>query len=146
MGLKILQIGDALVKLKYPFGGFLDGIRMWSPELSAGPRRVIGPAVTVKMVEVSNTNAPKPSKHFADHNQPGKIMYIQQPKGLYSACWGGLMSTRAKFLGAGGVVVDGRVRDVGEHREFDFPASDIEPLERCLANVFLRYLHEILPF
>jgi len=31
------------------------------------------------------------------------------------------MSTRAKFLGAKGVVVDGNVRDLGEHREMGFP-------------------------
>ncbi|KAH7131143.1 ribonuclease E inhibitor RraA/Dimethylmenaquinone methyltransferase [Dactylonectria macrodidyma] len=115
------DIGDALVKLKYPFGGFLDGIRMRSPAHSAGQPRIMGPAVTVKMVEMSNVEAPKPAAHFADCNETGKIMYIQQPKGLYAACWGGLMSTRAQHLGAKGVIVDGRVRDLNEHREMGFP-------------------------
>ncbi|KAH6683520.1 ribonuclease E inhibitor RraA/Dimethylmenaquinone methyltransferase [Plectosphaerella plurivora] len=109
------DIGDALVKLRYPHGGFLDGIRMRSPG------RIVGPAVTVKMVLSSDATSPSPPKHFADCNHPGKIMYIQQPKGLESACWGGLMSTRAKFLGANGVVVDGRIRDISEHREKEFP-------------------------
>lgn len=85
----------------------------------------MGPAVTVKMVEMSDTSAPKPSQHFVDFNEAGKIMYIQQPKGLYSACWGGLMSTRAHYLGAQGVIVDGRVRDVGEHQELKFPVSEV---------------------
>jgi len=31
------------------------------------------------------------------------------------------MTTRAKYLGARGVVVDGNVRDLGEHREMGFP-------------------------
>ncbi|KAM0190721.1 hypothetical protein ACHAPI_009247 [Fusarium lateritium] len=115
------DIGDALVKLKYPYGGFLDGIHMWSPDMRSGPAKIIGPAVTVKMVEASNTTSPKPPRHFADYNRPNSIMYIQQPKGLYSACWGGLMSTRAKYIGAGGVIVDGRVRDLGEHQEMNFP-------------------------
>ncbi|KAJ9130518.1 RraA-like protein [Pleurostoma richardsiae] len=115
------DIGDALVKLKYPFGGFLDGITMWSPHRRAGSSSIMGPAVTVKMVEMSASHAPKPSVHFADCNEPGKIMYIQQPRGLYSACWGGLMTTRARHLGALGVVVDGRIRDIGEHREMEFP-------------------------
>lgn len=118
-----MQIGDALVKLKYPYGGFLDGINMWSPQMRSGPAKIMGPALTVKMVEMSNKTAPKPPRHFADCNEAGKIMYIQQPKGLYSACWGGLMSTRAKHLGAGGVVVDGRVRDIGEHQEMEFPVG-----------------------
>jgi regulator of RNase E activity RraA len=34
-----------------------------------------------------------------------------------SACWGGLMSTRAKKLGAAGVVIDGRFRDLAGHQE-----------------------------
>ncbi|KAI0387232.1 ribonuclease E inhibitor RraA/Dimethylmenaquinone methyltransferase [Hypomontagnella monticulosa] len=115
------DIGDALVKLKHPLGGFLDGITMWSPERRGGQSKMFGPAITVKMVEASDRLAPSPPKHFADFNEPGKVMYVQQPKGLYSACWGGLMSTRANYLGASGVVIDGRVRDVNEHRELGFP-------------------------
>ncbi|KAF4124317.1 Demethylmenaquinone methyltransferase [Geosmithia morbida] len=115
------DIGDALVKLKYPYGGFLDGLSMWSPEQRTGTTKILGPAVTVKMVPASDTASPKPAEHFADCNEAGKVMYIQQPREMYSACWGGLMSTRAKYLGAAGVVVDGRVRDVGEHQEMGFP-------------------------
>ncbi|KAL4811841.1 ribonuclease E inhibitor RraA/Dimethylmenaquinone methyltransferase [Aspergillus spinulosporus] len=120
------DIGDALTKLQYPYGGFLDGLRMRSPAPLNSPStlRIYGPAVTVKMIEVGTSSAvqaPIPSIHFADANRPGVIMYIQQPKGLYSACWGGLMSTRAKAAGALGVVVDGRVRDLSEHREIGFP-------------------------
>lgn len=116
----VAQIGDALVKLKYPQGGFLDGLKMFSP---GTPGKSFGPAVTVKMVEASNTTAPKPERHFADCNEAGSIMYIQQPKGLPSACWGGLMSTRAKYLGAEAVVIDGRFRDLEEHKELQFPVS-----------------------
>ncbi|KUJ12404.1 RraA-like protein [Mollisia scopiformis] len=96
------DIGDALVKLKYPFGGFLDGISMWSPERQGHlsgkvSAATIGEAVTVK------------------------IMYIQQPKDMYSACFGGLMGLRSKTLGAAGVVVDGRFRDVQEIQELGLP-------------------------
>ncbi|OAP56876.1 hypothetical protein AYL99_08988 [Fonsecaea erecta] len=118
------DIGDALVKLKYPLGGFLDGIKMYSPspdETTTATGTVFGPAVTVKMVEESDRQAPRPPRHFADCNEPGKVMFIQQPKGVYSACWGGLMSTRAKYLGAAAVMIDGRMRDVREHREIGFP-------------------------
>jgi regulator of RNase E activity RraA len=75
------------------------------------------------MVEASDADAPKPDKHFADYNQEGHVMYVHQPPGLYSACWGGLMSTRAKHVGAAGVVVNGRVRDIGEHQDMEFPVS-----------------------
>lgn len=113
------------MKLKYPHGGFLDGLRMFSP---GTPGRYFGPAVTVKMVEASDKTAPKRARHFADCNEAGSIMYIQQPKGLPSACWGGLMSTRAKYLGAEAVVIDGRFRDLEEHKELQFPVSlDLDP-------------------
>ncbi|KEZ38961.1 Ribonuclease e inhibitor rraa dimethylmenaquinone methyltransferase [Scedosporium apiospermum] len=115
------DIGDALVKLKHPYGGFLEGITMWSPERRAGSAKIFGPAVTVKMVLASDTAAPTPARHFVDCNEKGKVMFVQQPKGLYSACWGGLMSTRAKVLGAAGVIIDGKFRDIGEHRELGFP-------------------------
>lgn len=98
------------------------------------PGKIIGPAVTVQMVEASDTTSPKPPKHFADCNEAGKVMYVQQPKGLYSACWGGLMSTRAKYLGAAGVVVDGRIRDVAEHREKEFPVSQFIKMDICCKN------------
>ena len=110
------------MKLKYPFGGFLDGLTMWSPKRrQGGQERLFGPAITVKMVEMSERQAPSLPRHFADFNERGKVMYVQQPKGLYSACWGGLMSTRASYLGANGVVIDGRMRDINEHRELGFP-------------------------
>ncbi|CAI7658146.1 unnamed protein product [Penicillium pancosmium] len=113
------DIGDALVKLKHPYGGFLEGLNMYSP---GGGTSIYGPAITVKMVE-TNSPGPTPPIHFADANKEGHIMYIQQPKGLYSACWGGLMSTRAQKLGALGVMVDGRIRDTQEHIDMKFPVG-----------------------
>ncbi|CZR52339.1 uncharacterized protein PAC_02216 [Phialocephala subalpina] len=120
------DIGDALVKLKYPFGGFLDGISMWSPERQGHlggklTSATIGEAVTVKMVDAKDESSPKSPIHFADANEQGKIMYIQQPKDMYSACFGGLMGLRSKTLGAAGVVVDGKFRDVQEIQELGFP-------------------------
>lgn len=107
------------MKLKHPYGGFLDGLNMHSP---GGGTSIYGPAITVKMVE-ANSPGPTPPMHFADANKEGHIMYIQQPKGLISACWGGLMSTRAQKLGALGVMVDGRIRDTQEHIDMKFPVS-----------------------
>lgn len=94
---------------------------MYSP--SERETRIYGRAVTVKMVEM-NSSGPKPSVHFADCNKAGHIMYIQQPKGMNSACWGGLMSTRANKVGGCGVIVDGRIRDIQEHKDLNFPVSD----------------------
>jgi regulator of RNase E activity RraA len=73
------------------------------------------------MVEANNTTSPKSPIHFADANEAGKIMYIQQPKDIYSACFGGLMGLRSHTIGALGVVVDGRFRDVAEIQELGLP-------------------------
>ncbi|KAH6684793.1 ribonuclease E inhibitor RraA/Dimethylmenaquinone methyltransferase [Halenospora varia] len=115
------DIGDALVKLGVPYGGFLSGLQMWSPERQSGTRKIFGPAYTVQMVEANDKSAPNPPIHFADGIPKDSVVFISQPKGLYSACWGGLMSTRAKYLGAQGVVIDGNFRDVNEHRDLGFP-------------------------
>jgi len=75
------------------------------------------------MVDARDTSSPNPPKHFADSAEPDKIMYIQQPKDMYSACFGGLMATRLTKIGAAGVVIDGRFRDVREIQELGFPVS-----------------------
>lgn len=90
--------------------------------------RIYGPAITVKMVE-TNSPGPTPPIHFADANKPGHIMYIQQPKGLPSACWGGLMSTRAQKLGSLGTIIDGRMRDTQEHIDMKYPVCDMFPTQ-----------------
>lgn len=42
-----------------------------------------------------------------------------------NACWGGLMSAGAKARQVQGAVIDGRVRDLAEHRSMGFPVSYI---------------------
>lgn len=108
------------MKLKVPHGGFLAGLQMYSPHFRAGPAKICGPAHTIRMVHAADAAAPRPEQHFADSITPGSVVFISQPKGLVSACWGGLMSTRAKRLGAEGVVIDGKFRDVNEHRALEF--------------------------
>ena len=80
------------------------------------------------MVDANDNTSPKPSQHFVDGISKDEVVFISQPKGFYSACWGGLMSTRAMYLGAQGVVVDGNVRDLNEHREMNFPVSISLPI------------------
>lgn len=71
------------------------------------------------MVHAADSSAPKPSQHFADTIPSDSVVFISQPKGLLNACWGGLMSTRASKLGAAGVVIDGRFRDINEHQSLN---------------------------
>ncbi|KAH0292381.1 RraA-like protein [Aureobasidium namibiae CBS 147.97] len=115
------DVGDALIKLNVRYGGYLHGLRMYSPTPQTCTTKILGPAYTVQMVDAADTTSPKPSQHFVDGVSKDAVVFISQPEGFYSACWGGLMTTRAKYLGAKGVVVDGNVRDLGEHREMGFP-------------------------
>ncbi len=52
---------------------------------------------------------------------PNSVLYISSPPHHPNAVYGGLMSTRAKHLGAAGTVVDGRIRDLQEHRDLEYP-------------------------
>ncbi|WFC96987.1 hypothetical protein MBRA1_003653 [Malassezia brasiliensis] len=115
------EVADALIKLKLPHGGYLPGIEMYSPQHIAGEASVCGPAFTVQMVLQSDTAAPKPDKHFVDAAEPGSVMLISTPSSTRSAVWGGLMTARAQHLGVQGVVLDGRCRDLQEHRASQFP-------------------------
>ena len=55
-----------------------------------------------------------------DDLKPGEV-YITTGASPTYALWGGLMSTRAKALGAAGTVLDGYHRDTREIRGLDFP-------------------------
>lgn len=39
------------------------------------------------------------------------------------------MSTRAQHSGAVGTIIDGRLRDLQEHRDLDYPVSRTPPLQ-----------------
>ncbi|CEI87583.1 hypothetical protein RMCBS344292_01993 [Rhizopus microsporus] len=116
------EIADALLKLgQRPWGGYIPDIEMWSPTYCEGDTRIVGPAFTVKMVHKEDKTSPTPTEHFADAAESGSIIVISAPSDVKNAVWGGLMSARAKAKGARGVVIDGRVRDLNEHRQMQFP-------------------------
>lgn len=55
-----------------------------------------------------------------DTIKPGTVLVISCPP-IPNAVFGGLMSLRASLLGCAGAVVDGRIRDLAEHREIGLP-------------------------
>jgi regulator of RNase E activity RraA len=50
-------------------------------------------------------------------------VFVSCPPKIPNAVYGGLMSTRAQASKAVGSVVDGRFRDLQEHRALNFPVS-----------------------
>ncbi|KAL2203868.1 RraA-like protein [Sarocladium strictum] len=114
------DVSDALLKLKQSHGGFLPGLTMWSPERQAGDTKIVGPAYTVKYVPIDDP-APKHPTHYIDTIPEGAVVFISCPSHVSNACYGGLMSLRAKASKAVGSVIDGRFRDLQEQREIGFP-------------------------
>ncbi|KAG8763777.1 hypothetical protein FRC11_012780 [Ceratobasidium sp. 423] len=124
------EISDALIKLglthKAPIqrGGYIPDINMLSPSPTVGDgqnTRIYGYAYTVKMVRGDDLQAPKPAQHFVDAAPAGSVAVISVPPNVKSAAWGGLMTAGAQFRGVNGVVIDGRARDLVEHRAAGFP-------------------------
>ncbi|KDQ21641.1 hypothetical protein BOTBODRAFT_26073 [Botryobasidium botryosum FD-172 SS1] len=115
------EISDALIKLGVPHGGHIPDITMFSPSFDDTSVRICGPAYTVKMVPASDTSSPKLERHFVDSAPRGCVMVISAPPSVKSAVWGGLMTAGAQVQGVRGVVIDGRCRDIAEHRAAQFP-------------------------
>ncbi|GMF80376.1 unnamed protein product [Aspergillus oryzae] len=80
---------------------------MYSPQFQAGETKIVGQAMTVKFVPKSDVSSPKVQGNY--------------PLPHVNAVYGGLMTLRAQALNATGVVIDGRVRDLNEHRALNFP-------------------------
>ncbi|CAO3598830.1 unnamed protein product [Absidia cylindrospora] len=116
------EIADALLKLgQRPWGGYVPDIDMWSPQRCSGDTRIVGPAFTVKLVEKENKTAPSLAQHFVDLATENSVIVVSAPSDVKNACWGGLMSAGAKARQVQGAVIDGRVRDLAEHRSMGFP-------------------------
>lgn len=148
------DVSDALLKQRHPNGGFLVGPTMWSPKRQEGTTKIFGPAYTVQYARLDDP-APKLASHYVrvvgllvlraltvrqiDSVPEGSVVFISVPPNIPNAAYGGLMSTRAKALGAVGTVIDGRFRDLQEHRDLEFPVSrssntgdDFKSLKRAL--------------
>ncbi|CAN9170291.1 unnamed protein product [Alternaria alternata] len=61
------------------------------------------------------------SRPYADYTESGTIVVISQPAGQSCAVVGGIMAARMQHLGAEGIVVDGRVRDITALNQTQLP-------------------------
>jgi regulator of RNase E activity RraA len=121
------DVADALVKLGNPDGGYIAHLVKQS-DLD-GPT-VVGPAYTVQYAPM---NDPRPAvqNHYIDQAPRDGVIVISTPKELQmdsapytkvtNALYGGLMSTRAKYLGCAGTVVLGKIRDIDEQQRLSYP-------------------------
>lgn len=97
-------------------------------EQRATTRRIVGRAVTYRLVPAARAPAidpTKPPRHLGttavDQAQPGDVIVVEQTTGIDAGSWGGILTLGAKVKGVAGVVVDGPVRDIDEARAYEFP-------------------------
>ncbi|QLQ81625.1 hypothetical protein HG537_0F03860 [Torulaspora globosa] len=120
------DIADGLVNLySIADGGYFANLTQYSGKSSTP---VVGRAYTVLFASADD---PRPAVNYIDEIPRGSFVVIALSKDLQTmyapyvkvtqACYGGLMSTRAKYQGAVGSVIFGRVRDVDEHRALEYP-------------------------
>ncbi|CCH57913.1 hypothetical protein TBLA_0A01130 [Henningerozyma blattae CBS 6284] len=127
------DISDGLLNLcKMDDGGFIPNLIFQSsfPDSISKDKAniMIGKAYTVLFAPVDD---PRETVNYIDHIPEGSIVMIALDKSLQSrnapyskvtnSLYGGLMSARAKYLGAHGTVVFGNIRDVQEHSDLNFP-------------------------
>src|SRR6185312_7456636 len=103
--------------------------RQFLPQ-AIGPLRadmkVVGRAMPVLEADIFDDNSRAPPKPFGlmlealDDLRPGEV-YVATGGSLRYAFWGELMSTRARYLGAAGAVLNGFVRDASGIEALGFP-------------------------
>lgn len=138
------DIADTLLVLKVTNAGYLPDLYLRAAGTAREASHVtIAPASTVLMVSKTNTpsdgigesNIPS-DQHWVDLTKSETIVVMQQAEGQVCAVLGGIMASRMKVLGARGVVVNGRVRDIGQLKESELLVCIKSPIPRPRNVVF----------
>lgn len=98
--------------------GFTFGIR----PMRSSWRKIVGPAVTMRMTAAGQT----PQKTHLGMNAiaaaaPGDIIVIDNGGRMDSSCWGGILANAAKTKGVAATVIDGCCRDLDDCIDADYP-------------------------
>lgn len=122
------DVADALVAMNEPDGGSIPHLVRQSCSLDGGTD--CGPAYTVLYAPISDPR-PALASHYIDSVPKGSVVVIGTTEetqmdvapytSISNALYGGLMSTRAKYLGCKASVVLGKIRDISEHRALKYP-------------------------
>lgn len=114
--LSTTNISDALDALG------LKGATYGVNQMYDGCKKIIGEAITMKVVAAGLT---KSTTHMGvnaiESAGQGDVIVIDNGGRIDVNCWGGVLSTGAKYKGVSGVVIDGACRDLDECVELEFP-------------------------
>lgn len=113
--LSTTNVSDAMDALGYK--GATHGIRPMTERW----RKVLGPAVTMKMTAAGMT----PQKTHLGMNAiaaatKGEVIIIDNGGRLDTSCWGGILANAAKMKGISGTVIDGCCRDLDDCIDADY--------------------------
>ncbi|MDH2363162.1 RraA family protein [Priestia megaterium] len=86
-----------------------------------GCKKIVGEAVTLKLVSAGLTKSPNHlGVHAIEVAKEGDIILVDNSGRLDVSCWGGILANGAKAKGVSGVVIDGACRDLDDYVEADF--------------------------
>lgn len=86
-----------------------------------GCKKIVGEAVTVKLVAAGLTKSPNHLGVKAiEAAKAGDVILVDNSGRLDVSCWGGILANGAKEKGVAGVVIDGACRDLDDYVEVDF--------------------------
>lgn len=127
------DVADALVKYGVPHGGYFPNLVQYSKASNEGEpsQTAVGRAYTVLYAPMDDPR-PVVQGGYIDTAPEGSIVVIAttpdvQTGGMApytrisNALYGGLMSTRASYLGCKGSIIFGKIRDVAEHNALSYP-------------------------
>ena len=139
LSLNTCDIADGMLILGHSAGGELPYLVQRSGDLEG---TVHGLAYTVEFAPADDPR-PAVSGHYIDEVPEGAVLVLAtSPQchlseapytSIIQSLYGGLMSRRAKKLGANGTIVLGQIRDIGEQRSLDYPVFSYG-VGACAAN------------
>ena len=102
----------------FGFRGFTFGIRPMQERW----RKVVGPAVTMRMVSAGQTlQKTHLGMNAIAAARPGDVIVIDNGGRMDSSCWGGILANSAKAKGVAATLADGCIRDLDDCIDIDYP-------------------------
>lgn len=122
------NVSDALDRLQ--LRGAPNGILpLWS-----GCQKIVGRAMTMKLVPEGSTSPVLGTLEAIMAARPGDVLVIDQAGRMDVNSWGGIATFTAVQYGLVGVVIDGVTRDVDEMKALSFPAYAKGIIQRSIRN------------
>lgn len=130
MKLSTTNVSDALDRLS--LNGAPNGILPLYP----GCRKIVGSAVTMKLVPVAeSSNSPvNGSLEAAMSGGPGDVLVIDHGGNTSVNSYGGIVGFTTHHRKLAGCVIDGVARDVDEYKELDLPVYGRGVVQQSIRN------------